>query len=1225
MARHLRVRPHRVLFRRLSLPTMRLPILVGLLVFAALPLDAAAQTALFTRSAARTADLSPREARYLDAVQADGSARATEVVSATPDALLGGGEIELAVGQSRVTLRPDRVETLDNGLTTWSAFRDGAEPVQAVFTVRKGVLAGDMLLDGVRYAVRPLSADRYVIATGAEDFQIDTGGLLARATADAGPHRAGAASGTAARRVDTELTLMAVYTASLADALYDPVLVIQQAVAYTNQVFDNSQIPLDLRLVHSYEDDTIPDYADIGDYLDAITNAPIFSGSTAAPDDGIADAAVALRDTFGADFVTLFHTYDNTGTAGLATVCASARSAFSAVEGQSSFASPIFTHELGHNLGSAHDVTAGDQCGVTYSHAWSSTGAAGSPSNAGTWQTIMWPSVSSTVIPYFSNDALTYNGSPLGDATDADNARLFSERAATMAAFRGAVALGDGVLALADADGTIEQGSRRTATLTVQNTGTGPLSVDTPLHRPVADGPLVADQAFASIRGTGAILPMDEGTCAPGGAGFEDRYDTIALPFAFPFDGEASSTVRVSGQGFLLFGDDLGCPPSPPSIPDAAAPNGLVSAFWSADVNAYYFSTPSAVVTQDLGGGRFAVEWSRYGIAANTGNYYVVSAQVILSSTGAIEIVYSDDFNGYVANGTLNDITIGVEGRDGTAGTQIPFADVQTNNAITFGGAVLTVEPQSAEVAAGTTLSLPVTVDATNLTPGSYTFSLDVRTANDASAADATGLRTLTFPIDVTVVAPSVAIGGTAGWRLVAAPLDGMTVADLAAQNLVQGVPAGGGADGYYASADPNVFTGYDGASFAAASSPTEAVAPGRGVFWYLFDADITPAPNEGSNSVALPFTFVATGATVTENVAVALHGDGDGFNLLGNPFSAALDVSDLASWPTSGALTSAVAQLYRDGAYVLSTNAGDQVEPFEGFFVENADAPGLVIPTAARASAGTFLRRAERPRLALRLDGVDAATGAAVRDEALTLVFAEDATEAWDVWDATKLESPDWPSLIAGFDAVGTVDDPKASVWKAQDSRPLASESVTLPIRVGGNGFAGRAVLSWPTLDLLPDAWSLSLLDHETGRRVDLREEAEYAFDVTTAAEGRTASPGRVAARTAGPARFTLSVSASSAVSNEPETPQVTRITAVYPNPLASGATVAFELADREAVALRVVDALGRVVHQEGAGDLPAGAHALRWDASRVAAGVYLVELAAGAERFTRSVVVQR
>ena len=1194
---------------------MRLPLLAGLLALTAFPPDAAAQTALFGRSAARTADLSPREALYLDAIQADGSARSTELVSAVPDALLGGGEIELAVGGRRVTLRPDAVETLANGMTTWSAFRDGAEPVQAVFTVRKGVLAGDVLLGGVRYAVRPLSADRYVIATGVEDFEIDAGGLLASSTSDAKERRAVAGSGAEARPVDTELTLMAVYTASLADALYDPVLTIQQAVAYTNQVFDNSAVPLDLRLVHTYEDGTIPDYTDIGDYLDAISNAPIFSGSTAAPDDGIADAAVTLRETFGADFVTLFHTYDATGTAGLATVCAGERSAFSAIEGQSSFASAIFAHELGHNLGSGHDVSAPDRCGVTYSHAWSGTSLTSGP-----WQTIMWPSVSSSVIPYFSNEALSYEGVPLGDAMLADNARLFSERAATMAAFRADPGQGAAVLSLSDADGTIEQGGRLTASLDVVNNGSGPLSIDSPLHRPAPDGAIIGSQPFTSIRGTGTVLPMDEGTCAPGGAGIEDRYDTVTLPFAFPFDGQASNTIRVSGQGFLTFGDDTGCPPSPLPIPSAAAPNGLISVFWSDDVNAYYFGTPSAVVTEDLGDGRFAIEWSRYGIETLLGDCcFVKSAQVILSSTGSIEIVYDDGGLGaYIGDGRLAAMTVGVEGRDGTTGTQIPLASLSGNNAVGFVSAVLTTEAQGVVVDAGASASIPVVVDAADLTPGSYAFSLAVNTSDPAQPR-------ATLPVTVTVVAPTVAIGGTAGWRLLAAPLEGMTVADLAGQNLVQGVPAGGGEGGYYADADPNVFTGYDGTSFAAASSPTEAVAPGRGVFWYLFDADITPAPNEGSNSVALPFTFTATGLTVGENVAVALHADGDGFNMLGNPFSAALDVSDLAAWTTSGSLTSAVAQLYRDGAYVLSTNTGNAVAPFEGFFVENSDAPGLEIPTAARASAGMFARRAERPRLALRLDGVDAATGAAVRDEALTLFFAEDATDGWDGWDATKLESPDWPSLLGGFEAVGTASDPKASVWKAQDSRPLASEAVTLPIRIGGNGFSGRAVLSWPTLDLLPATWSLSLLDHETGQTVDLRGQAEYAFDVATASQARTASPGRVAARTAGPARFTLSMSASAAVSTESAAPPATRITAVYPNPLSSATTVAFELATREPVTLRVVDALGRVVHAETAGDLPAGAHTLRWDASRVASGVYLVELAAGAERFARSVVVQR
>lgn len=125
------------------------------------------------------------------------------------------------------------------------------------------------------------------------------------------------------------------------------------------------------------------------------------------------------------------------------------------------------------------------------------------------------------------------------------------------------------------------------------------------------------------------------------------------------------------------------------------------------------------------------------------------------------------------------------------------------------------------------------------------------------------------------VITPAGVVGqpdvaGRAGWRLLSAPVDGVTVGALSAVNLVQGVPAGGGnPQPQYPEAGPNLFTGYTGPTadpadlgYTAAPSTGFVVEPGRGFFWRFYDQAITPAPTHagGGTSVSRDLT---TGAVV--------------------------------------------------------------------------------------------------------------------------------------------------------------------------------------------------------------------------------------------------------------------------------------------------------------------------------------------------------------------------
>lgn len=80
-----------------------------------------------------------------------------------------------------------------------------------------------------------------------------------------------------------------------------------------------------------------------------------------------------------------------------------------------------------------------------------------------------------------------------------------------------------------------------------------------------------------------------------------------------------------------------------------------------------------------------------------------------------------------------------------------------------------------------------------------------------------------------------------------------------------------------------------------------------------------------------------------------------------------------------------------------------------------------------------------------------------------------------------------------------------------------------------------------------------------------------------------------------------------------------------VWPNPVRGAASVPFTLAAAGDVRLRLVDVLGREVAVLADGPRVAGEHRVALDASRLAAGVYVVVLDAGGQRTARTVTVVR
>ncbi|MFI5378165.1 MAG: reprolysin-like metallopeptidase [Tepidisphaerales bacterium] len=240
----------------------------------------------------------------------------------------------------------------------------------------------------------------------------------------------------------TVIDLLVVYTpAARTAAGGDAAMVseIQQAVTDTNQAYANSQINISMRLVHT----ELVNYTESGNIETDLTRLE-------GTNDGYMDSVHALRDTYGADLVSLFTNIvvapGNVDTTGLGDVMLNLNDpnndtqAFSVV-GAAYAGAPDYTlaHETGHNLGADHDrqtvAAAGGGTPIfPYAYGYRFTG-----NDSVVYHDIMAYDPGTT-IPYFSNPNVLYQGVPtgvpIGQPNAADLASTFAQTAPIVANYR---------------------------------------------------------------------------------------------------------------------------------------------------------------------------------------------------------------------------------------------------------------------------------------------------------------------------------------------------------------------------------------------------------------------------------------------------------------------------------------------------------------------------------------------------------------------------------------------------------------------------------------------------------------------------------------------------------------------------------------------------------------------------------------------------------------------
>ncbi|GJQ30152.1 MAG: hypothetical protein HBSAPP03_20360 [Phycisphaerae bacterium] len=196
------------------------------------------------------------------------------------------------------------------------------------------------------------------------------------------------------------------------------------AINQANTVYVNSQVNAQLELA----------YMGLVDYVES-GNASTDLSRWRSTSDGFMDVVHCMRNQVGADMCALL--VNNFNACGIAYLMTNvgpgfATSAFSVTD-KDCINGYTFAHELGHNMGCAHDRANAGSAAYPYAYGYRTPDSV--------YRTVMAYSPG-TRVGRFSNPNISYNGYvmgvPIGQTDAAFNAQCITNTAPTIAAFRGA-------------------------------------------------------------------------------------------------------------------------------------------------------------------------------------------------------------------------------------------------------------------------------------------------------------------------------------------------------------------------------------------------------------------------------------------------------------------------------------------------------------------------------------------------------------------------------------------------------------------------------------------------------------------------------------------------------------------------------------------------------------------------------------------------------------------
>jgi len=338
------------------------------------------------------------------------------------------------------------VEPAHSGGYVWVGNLDDMEMSQVILIVDGGLIVGNIVSPAGIYQIRHIDGNTHAI------YQIDQSAFPPEAEPTSVEYTEAELANAARSPMADDGSIIDILVAYTADArsgegsTANMEVLIDLAVAETNQSYANSGITQRLNLVHT-EEVVYTESGNIGTDRNRLK----------ATADGYMDNVHTLRNTYAADVVTLI-VENGGGYCGIAYIMTTVSTAFEdsgfnvtargCATGYYSFG-----HELGHIMSARHDwyVDNTNNSPYTYNHAYLNV--------TDQWRTIMGynnncnaSGVYCTRLPYWSNPNVNYGGDPMGvaagtstscttgnlsnPACDADNHLTLNNTDVTVANFR---------------------------------------------------------------------------------------------------------------------------------------------------------------------------------------------------------------------------------------------------------------------------------------------------------------------------------------------------------------------------------------------------------------------------------------------------------------------------------------------------------------------------------------------------------------------------------------------------------------------------------------------------------------------------------------------------------------------------------------------------------------------------------------------------------------------
>ncbi|MCH8494202.1 MAG: T9SS type A sorting domain-containing protein [Balneolales bacterium] len=474
----------------------------------------------------------------------------------------------------------------------------------------------------------------------------------------------------------------------------------------------------------------------------------------------------------------------------------------------------------------------------------------------------------------------------------------------------------------------------------------------------------------------------------------------------------------------------------------------------------------------------------------------------------------------------------------------------------------------------------------------------------------------------------TVEVTGDAGWRMFSLPIQDATVADLASQNLIQGIS---GANAFYTDYPSIEFESNVGSNLFFYSNNTDWVAPtnmnsqiqsGNGFIWAFYNNEVGP-------SSELPFTLSLTGTEPSADVVIDVH---EGFNLIGNPFSREIDINAIADneeilhdniliWNSSEAGNSGGNHFFES----MSLESASKIGAWQGFLVEASTAGQILIPvTAKNDTPGTLLKNLAMLRTDISLELLSFSESGNITsiDRSSKLVFHENATMDWDKYDGSLFSPLDSKSSFLSFEG----NRYGSTVYQSSKSVPFdLTDEVEIPLHLFGQNENVKHVLQWGNMENLPDNLSMFLIDNLSGTITDMQEvqDVEILGDIMVSKTVVDLDNPRVSDRNE--ARFVILVSPNVTSIPHETTPNSFTLSQNYPNPFNPTTTITFSL-DREAyVNLSVFDVTGRLITTLVNETRSAGAHNINLDATGLSSGIYFYRIESNGVILTKKMTLNK